>query len=492
VARAPEDVAVVVVVRDLSGGPAGLGVLIDRSRVVTCAHVVERALGRDTGAARSTDGAGNPDAAGGIARQVRVQLLRRERDGGDRCLLDVLAVVSDWDPPASADLAVLTLPPPAPGMVPAAALPAGEVPAAAVPVARLSACGLDVGRWPQPLRVFGYPAGRPRGQWTEVRAVGVVDGGRVQLNTVDRALPSVRAGYSGSPVLDPLSGDVVALVTEAPASGGSHESLAIPASVVRAFLTSSSGGPPLTVGVSGSPAAGGHGAPAASATPTAPATSATSATPSTPTASATSATSAAPAAPARRRPERGYAPADELTVLHLSDLHFGSGHGFGAEGLTAADRSRDTLAARLRDDLDKLADTRGLWPDLVVVTGDLTQRALPAEFEQAGTFLAGLLEAVGLPRHRLAMVPGNHDINRDAALAYCATEGSFGREAKPPYAPKWRNYQLAFQGFYAELPVDLGATTPLFTPERHPWTLFELPDLKVAVVGQLDDGREPP
>jgi 3',5'-cyclic AMP phosphodiesterase CpdA len=70
-------------------------------------------------------------------------------------------------------------------------------------------------------------------------------------------------------------------------------------------------------------------------------------------------------------------------LAHLSDVHFKPG---------TAD-----LITSLEEDLDEFN------PDLLVVTGDLTERARPDEFEQARGFLDGL------PFARL-VVPGSHDI----------------------------------------------------------------------------------
>ena len=71
------------------------------------------------------------------------------------------------------------------------------------------------------------------------------------------------------------------------------------------------------------------------------------------------------------------------TLVHLSDLHFGRVDAAVLEPLRAA-----VAAAR---------------PDLVVVSGDLTQRARRHEFEQARAFLDRL------PQPQL-VVPGNHDV----------------------------------------------------------------------------------
>ena len=70
-------------------------------------------------------------------------------------------------------------------------------------------------------------------------------------------------------------------------------------------------------------------------------------------------------------------------LAHISDLHFG--------------RVDDAVVAAL------LADLVDARPDLIVVSGDLTQRALHRQYEQARAFLAAL------PAPYLT-VPGNHDI----------------------------------------------------------------------------------
>lgn len=74
------------------------------------------------------------------------------------------------------------------------------------------------------------------------------------------------------------------------------------------------------------------------------------------------------------------------TIAQISDLHFGAHEPVVVAHLHA------TLAA--------------IRPDLVVVSGDLTQRARKAQFGEAALFFERL-EADGL---RLLVVPGNHDV----------------------------------------------------------------------------------
>src|SRR5215213_4331020 len=71
------------------------------------------------------------------------------------------------------------------------------------------------------------------------------------------------------------------------------------------------------------------------------------------------------------------------TIAHVSDIHFGR---VDARVVTALGHAITALA-----------------PDLVVVSGDLTQRARAQQFREARQFLDRL------PRP-LLVVPGNHDV----------------------------------------------------------------------------------
>jgi 3',5'-cyclic AMP phosphodiesterase CpdA len=73
-------------------------------------------------------------------------------------------------------------------------------------------------------------------------------------------------------------------------------------------------------------------------------------------------------------------------IVHLSDLHFGAHD------------------PRLVEAVEASADA--LKPDLVVISGDFTQRARTEQFEEACGFLERLREG----GHEVLGVPGNHDI----------------------------------------------------------------------------------
>ena len=108
------------------------------------------------------------------------------------------------------------------------------------------------------------------------------------------------------------------------------------------------------------------------------------------------------------------------TLLHFSDLHFG--------------RVDDSLVQPL------VTAARALKPDLVVVSGDFTQRARRRQYRAARRFLAQL------PEPRL-VVPGNHDIPLWNVLRRFASPlGRYRHYISRDLAPFYRDDQIAVLG----------------------------------------------
>ena len=103
-------------------------------------------------------------------------------------------------------------------------------------------------------------------------------------------------------------------------------------------------------------------------------------------------------------------------VLHISDTHFGTEQPPVVEALVA-------LAAQQR-------------PDVVVLSGDITQRARPAQFRAA----KACVERLGAP---VLAIPGNHDIALFDLWArltrpYARFSAVFGADLEPVHAsPDW-------------------------------------------------------
>jgi WD40 repeat protein/3',5'-cyclic AMP phosphodiesterase CpdA len=384
------------------GRVAGLGVLVGQREIVTCAHVVNVALGRDQ---RSQDRANElvtvdfPLAPTPLTRRSSYR-----------------AHVECWRPPprqgaVGDDIAGLVI-------ADDPALP--DVTPARLATSPTAADTLVV--------VFGYPKVPARAEGGLVEAVvrGQVQGERLQLDSTVGAALRIQPGYSGSPIYDREARRVVGILATAPAvESGERDSYATTAAALRR---------------------------------------------------------AWPEVLNRRfraRDSRSSteASAEEplVTCLHISDLHLGRTLRSGAGKHGAEDGSDDALLG-ISHDLQDLVTRQKLRPDLIVVTGNLTEHARPSEFDKAMRILRSLADAVDLPADHIALVPGSHDVSHEACAAYFLRQAAEEAVPMPPYWPKWENYATAFNSFYQN---SLART---FTPDE-PWSFFEIPEVKVVVAG---------
>jgi 3',5'-cyclic AMP phosphodiesterase CpdA len=107
-------------------------------------------------------------------------------------------------------------------------------------------------------------------------------------------------------------------------------------------------------------------------------------------------------------------------LVHLSDLHF------GRVDPVVVDALRDTV--------------RGLGPDLVVVSGDFTQRARSSQFTEARAFLESL------PRPHL-IVPGNHDVPLHNVFArFFNPLGGYRHHMTDDLRPQYMDDEIAVVG----------------------------------------------
>jgi WD40 repeat protein len=193
----------------------------------------------------------------------------------------------------------------------------------------------------------------------------------------------------------------------------------------------------------------------------------------------------------------------KLTWLHISDLHFSS-------NIDRYDQNRvlQPLLKTLRASEKEFCN-----PDLIVVTGDIgltggregvsvsgarrknTGKEECREYARAVEFFDQLLEATGLDKSRLFVVPGNHDVDREESK-YCFREFKDGTEidqffgpedasARQPYFDKrFRAYCNFLRGYFGDLiPCDHDrniAYTRIVEVDREGRAL---PHLRVGILG---------
>ena len=110
-------------------------------------------------------------------------------------------------------------------------------------------------------------------------------------------------------------------------------------------------------------------------------------------------------------------------IAHLSDIHFGA-------------NDPNIVAATI----DWLKEKQ---PDLVIVSGDLTQRARESQFQDAADYLHALREN----GHKLLVIPGNHDIPLyDVFRRFASPLGRYKRHIAQDLCPWVETDEVAVLG----------------------------------------------
>jgi hypothetical protein len=178
----------------------------------------------------------------------------------------------------------------------------------------------------------------------------------------------------------------------------------------------------------------------------------------------------------------------QVTWLHVSDFHIRGGDSY----------DRDVVLRALVKSVQDFRE-RGRTPDLVFATGDIAHAGKAHEYDLATQFFDALIEAAGVDRRHLFVIPGNHDVDRDLGVGLARTLES--REQADSYfnpaIPKlhltqkqgaflqW--YNRYFDGIRA-LPVD-STCGPVEMVDVRGLTIGILP-LNSALFCQGDDDHE--
>ena len=139
---------------------------------------------------------------------------------------------------------------------------------------------------------------------------------------------------------------------------------------------------------------------------------------------------------------------NELQILHLSDLQFGN--------------DVDPFNLNYFEENLKKQAKKGLNPDIVVLTGDVTTQAKIEEFLKAEHFLSFLnIIFPYLRKDKIFIIPGNHDLSR------------FLSSIHPKF--KFDNFKQFYESFFRQ-----------FWLERNPVTRIELSPLGSLPIICLD------
>jgi hypothetical protein len=180
---------------------AGMGIVVDSRHVLTCAHVVNTAIGR------ALDAATHPESKVSIVFPLSVS--------DD----PIEGKVAEWHPIASkpvADVAVIELDKDVPEDVGLAKF------------ARVSQ-RVDSGL----LLVFGYRAGSEEGNHVEAKLMGPTGAGRVQIDGTSVIGAFIQGGYSGASVWDTVHKSVVGMVSATNTNPADRVAYMIPMSILE-------------------------------------------------------------------------------------------------------------------------------------------------------------------------------------------------------------------------------------------------------------------
>ncbi len=116
-------------------------------------------------------------------------------------------------------------------------------------------------------------------------------------------------------------------------------------------------------------------------------------------------------------------PGDDIRILHLSDLHFGS---------TGADKSLAGIS-RINYLCERITDIWQDGPHFIAVTGDIGNTGHPDDYKIALDWFVNFTQElkISLPSPRILLVPGNHDVSIPMAGCQHFNLDSVDGESRP-------------------------------------------------------------
>jgi len=109
--------------------------------------------------------------------------------------------------------------------------------------------------------------------------------------------------------------------------------------------------------------------------------------------------------------------AEDLTLLHLSDIHFRKGRMGDVHDVNA------DLRNELERDLRTFRSNRVQRLDGIIISGDVAFGGKPEEYAYAKGWIEKIRELINCPKENIMTIPGNHDVDRDQVLPGSEADG---------------------------------------------------------------------
>lgn len=147
------------------------------------------------------------------------------------------------------------------------------------------------------------------------------------------------------------------------------------------------------------------------------------------------------------------------SIIHISDLHIS--HYKDSNGDSIERKDIMSFFSTEKDDtetnayLDKIIShikTNNVGEEFyLIVTGDLTDKGLKEEFEKGTEILNKICEELKIPKNKVLIVPGDHDVNwDDCKNAYAKIANPNEKKAYDCHTEKLKNYKLFIDDFYQD------------------------------------------
>ena len=118
-----------------------------------------------------------------------------------------------------------------------------------------------------------------------------------------------------------------------------------------------------------------------------------------------------------------------------------------------------------------------------MISGDIANWATPSEYESAAQFIEALCSHLKIDRHRIVLVPGNHDVNfKLSRMAFLKVSSEKTYELREG-SPDEEIYPLRFVHFKRFFEAIYGGRRQYSLDPEHMYSIYEFQHLGLLIVG---------